>query len=84
MSAGASTCALQTSTYGISCFRRFVQGFGIAGAVFVATECSIEKWRARHDIYNSVFGGLTAGAALGAWNKRMGPSPGEQRIALMY
>ena len=53
------------------------QSFGIAGAAFVATECSIEKWRARHDVFNAVFAGITAGAAMGAWNARAAAAPGE-------
>ena len=56
-----------------------LQSFGIAGAAFVATECSIEKWRARHDVFNAVFAGITAGAAMGAWNARAAAAPGEAR-----
>jgi hypothetical protein len=64
-----------------SCLGRRVtlpcQMFGTAGAVFSAVECGVEKWRAKHDMFNTVFGGLGAGAALGAWSAREGPASRE-------
>lgn len=44
--------------------------FGTAGATFVAVQCTVEKVRARHDLYNTVFGGIGAGAILGAVQAR--------------
>ena len=45
---------------------RYAKGFGMAGALFVAAECTVEKYRGRTDIWNSVIGGCAAGAALAA------------------
>ena len=36
------------------------------GALYAGSECVIEKMRARHDIYNSVYAGCFAGGALAA------------------
>jgi import inner membrane translocase subunit TIM22 len=46
------------------------RGFALAGGVFVACECVIEKKRGKSDIFNPVLGGCAAGAALSA---RAGP-----------
>jgi mitochondrial import inner membrane translocase subunit TIM22 len=54
-----------------------MQMFGTAGGVYSAVECTVEKWRAKHDIFNSIYGGLGAGAALGAWSAREGPASRE-------
>lgn len=34
------------------------------GAMFAGSECVIEKVRAKHDIYNSVYAGCATGGAL--------------------
>ena len=47
----------------VSC-RSYAKGFGTVGALFAGSECVIEKVRARHDIYNSLYAGCFAGGAL--------------------
>lgn len=42
----------------------YSKGFGAMGALFAGSECVIEKYRAKHDSYNSVYAGCTAGAIL--------------------
>lgn len=37
--------------------RSYAKGFGAMGALFAGSECVIEKTRARHDAYNSVYAG---------------------------
>lgn len=44
--------------------RSYAKGFGAMGALFAGSECVIEKVRAKHDMYNSVYAGCTAGAIL--------------------
>ena len=34
------------------------------GALFAGSECVVEKMRAKHDIYNSIYAGCAAGGAL--------------------
>lgn len=48
----------------------YAKGFGAVGAVFAGSECVIEKMRAKHDMYNSVYAGCFTGGALAA---RAGP-----------
>ena len=56
---------LQQRKQGISALRRsYAKGFGFMGAVFAGSECVIEKSRAQHDIYNSVYAGCVTGGAL--------------------
>ena len=50
--------------------RTYAKGFGAVGAVFAGSECVIEKARAKHDMYNSVYAGCFTGGALAA---RAGP-----------
>ena len=51
--------------YTFPCFHRsYAKGFGFMGAVFAGSECVIEKTRAQHDIYNSVYAGCATGGAL--------------------
>ena len=50
--------------------RSYAKGFGAVGALFAGSECVIEKIRARHDIYNSLYAGCFAGATL---SHRAGP-----------
>ena len=50
--------------------RSYAKGFGFMGAVFAGSECVIEKTRAQHDIYNSVYAGCVTGGALAV---RAGP-----------
>lgn len=48
----------------IQLYRSYAKGFGAMGALFAGSECVIEKVRAKHDMYNSVYAGCTAGAIL--------------------
>jgi len=57
-------------TYMIAICRTYAKGFGAVGAIFAGSECVIEKTRAKHDIYNSVYAGCFTGGALAA---RAGP-----------
>lgn len=45
-------------------FSSYAKGFGAMGALFAGSECVIEKMRARHDMYNSIYAGCTTGAIL--------------------
>ncbi|KAM0756104.1 Tim17-domain-containing protein [Meredithblackwellia eburnea MCA 4105] len=40
-------------------------GFGKVGALYAGTECIIEGYRARNDLWNSVYAGAFSGAVLG-------------------
>ena len=40
------------------------QSFAWMGFLFAGSECVIEKWRAKTDIYNSVSAGCVTGATL--------------------
>ncbi|GAA5859453.1 hypothetical protein JCM8547_006831 [Rhodosporidiobolus lusitaniae] len=40
------------------------KGFGMVGALYAGTECVVEGFRAKNDIYNSVYAGLISGAVL--------------------
>lgn len=42
--------------------RSYAKNFAMFGASFSISECTVEKLRARHDIWNSVIGGCAAGA----------------------
>ncbi|KAI8814563.1 Tim17/Tim22/Tim23/Pmp24 family-domain-containing protein [Cladochytrium replicatum] len=42
------------------------RNFGTMGAIFAGTECVIETFRGKHDIYNGVVGGCITGAMLAA------------------
>lgn len=44
--------------------RSYAKHFAIFGAVFSTSECTVEKVRARHDLYNSVIAGCATGAIL--------------------
>ena len=46
------------------CCRSYAKGFGAVGALFAGSECVIEKQRAKHDIYNSVYAGCFSGGVL--------------------
>ncbi|KAL2915386.1 Mitochondrial import inner membrane translocase subunit tim22 [Polyrhizophydium stewartii] len=46
------------------------KSFAVIGAVFASSECVIESFRAKHDIYNNIMSGCFAGAAMSA---RAGP-----------
>ena len=37
--------------------RSYAKGFGAMGALFAGSECVIEKTRAKHDMYNSIYAG---------------------------
>jgi import inner membrane translocase subunit TIM22 len=50
--------------------RRMGRNFSYVGGVYSGVECVIEKYRAKHDIFNPVAGGFVAGAVLAA---RQGP-----------
>ncbi|KAJ1535832.1 Mitochondrial import inner membrane translocase subunit tim22, partial [Cladochytrium tenue] len=47
------------------------KNFAVVGAVFSGTECIIESYRAKNDMYNGVSAGCITGAALAA---RAGPA----------
>ncbi|BGP42040.1 Mitochondrial import inner membrane translocase subunit tim22 [Rhodotorula kratochvilovae] len=40
------------------------KGFGAVGALYAGTECVVEGFRARNDIWNSVYAGMISGAVL--------------------
>ncbi|KAI3661246.1 hypothetical protein MP638_005683 [Amoeboaphelidium occidentale] len=40
------------------------KSFAVIGAIYSTTECVIESYRAKHDIYNSVSAGCVSGALL--------------------
>jgi len=42
----------------------YAKGFGAMGSLFAGSECVIEKARAKHDMYNSIYAGCFAGGAL--------------------
>ncbi|KAI8833053.1 mitochondrial inner membrane translocase subunit Tim17/Tim22/Tim23/peroxisomal protein PMP24 [Chytridium lagenaria] len=42
------------------------KNFAVVGAIFAGTECVIESYRAKNDIYNGVAAGCLTGAALSA------------------
>lgn len=42
----------------------FAKGFGAMGFMFSGSECVVEKWRAKHDLYNSAYAGCFTGAVL--------------------
>lgn len=42
------------------------KNFGVIGAIFAGTECCIEGFRAKNDIYNGVAAGCLTGGALAA------------------
>ena len=39
-------------------------------AIYSGIECQIEKYRARHDIMNPIYGGLITGGGVGMWQNR--------------
>ena len=49
---------------------RPAQHLGGIMAVYSGIECHFEKYRARHDVLNPVFGGLITGSGLGIWQNR--------------
>ncbi|KAA8497156.1 Mitochondrial import inner membrane translocase subunit Tim22 [Porphyridium purpureum] len=48
----------------------YAKSFAIWGAVFSSSECAIESYRARHDIWNSVAAGCVTGATLASAPKQ--------------
>lgn len=42
------------------------KNFGVVGAIFAGSECCIEAYRAKNDLYNSASAGCFTGAVLGA------------------
>lgn len=44
--------------------RSYMKTFATFGVVFSGSECAIEKFRARHDLYNSVIAGCATGSIL--------------------
>mmetsp|Transcript_5350 Transcript_5350/g.8301 ORF Transcript_5350/g.8301 Transcript_5350/m.8301 type:complete len:298 (+) Transcript_5350:25-918(+) len=44
----------------------WAKNFGIVGGLFALSECAIEKFRAKHDIYNPVAAGCITGGTLAA------------------
>ena len=59
--------------------RSYSKGFGAVGALFAGSECVIEKQRAKHDIYNSVYAGCFSGGVLA---RSGGPQVSAARAAL--
>lgn len=45
---------------------RSAKSFGLIGALFTGFECSIESYRARHDVGNTLVAGCLTGGVLGA------------------
>ena len=50
--------------------RRWGRNMLAVGALLAGTECCVEKYRAKHDLYNNMIGGAMTGAILAA---RQGP-----------
>ncbi|OMH84675.1 Mitochondrial import inner membrane translocase subunit TIM22 [Zancudomyces culisetae] len=48
---------------------RSAKGFAVVGAIYSGSECVIESFRAKNDIYNSVSAGCFTGAALASKSK---------------
>ena len=46
------------SIWNVVC-RSYAKGFGAMGALFAGSECVIEKARAKHDMYNSIYAGTS-------------------------
>lgn len=44
--------------------KSYGKGFATVGALFSGSECVIETYRAKHDMWNSIYGGCTAGALM--------------------
>lgn len=44
--------------------RGYARSFAMFGVVFSGSECTVEKIRARHDIWNSIIGGCVTGAVM--------------------
>jgi hypothetical protein len=44
--------------------RTYSKNFALWGATYTITECSVEKYRARHDLWNSLIAGCMTGAVL--------------------
>ena len=44
--------------------RSYAKGFGAVGALFAGSECVIENYRAKHDMWNSIYAGCSTGAVL--------------------
>jgi mitochondrial import inner membrane translocase subunit TIM22 len=56
------------------------KSFATLGILFSSTECIMEKYRGKHDVWNSLLGGWIGGAAI-AW--RGGPVAIMSSMALM-
>lgn len=44
--------------------RHYSRAFAVFGLLYSGSECAIETYRARHDIYNAVGAGCATGAAI--------------------
>lgn len=44
--------------------KSYARSFALFGFVFTGSECAVEKFRARHDIWNSIIGGCATGAIM--------------------
>jgi import inner membrane translocase subunit TIM22 len=42
----------------------YAKGFAAFGAVYASSECAVEKFRAKHDIYNAGYAGCFTGSIL--------------------
>lgn len=52
----------------------YAKSFAMFGIVFSASECTVEKVRARHDLYNSVIAGCMTGATLASQPRQTIPA----------
>ncbi|ETV99330.1 hypothetical protein H310_08057 [Aphanomyces invadans] len=52
----------------------FSKQFMVVGAIYSGIECTIERERAVHDVYNTVSAGATTGALLSGWAAKQLPA----------
>ncbi|CAK4083518.1 unnamed protein product [Aphanomyces euteiches] len=52
----------------------FSKQFMVVGAIYSGIECTVERERASHDVYNTLIAGATSGAILGGWAARKLPA----------
>jgi import inner membrane translocase subunit TIM22 len=67
------------SAYKATAFKSYgwAKSFGILTALFGGVECVIEKYRAKHDVWNPVISGCAVGATLSA---KSGPAVSKLEI----
>ncbi|KAF0701650.1 Aste57867_7931 [Aphanomyces stellatus] len=52
----------------------FSKQFVVVGAIYSGIECTIERERAVHDVYNTLLAGAASGGILGGWAARQMPA----------